>query len=121
MLEVFRDGGFPMWFILVFGLVALGAAVRFAVRPRPEAMAPIRALTTATLFSIGSGTAAALAAVGKKVPANPEWAHSPDLHLIVMTGIGESMAPAILGCSLLSLVWLVMAVGERRGGAALTA
>ncbi|HYJ10609.1 MAG TPA: hypothetical protein VEX18_16415 [Polyangiaceae bacterium] len=34
--------------------------------------------------------------------------------MIVMVGIAESLAPAILGFMLLSLAWTLMAVGHRR-------
>jgi hypothetical protein len=49
-----------------------------------------------------------------KVPANPEWAKGPDLPLVVMIGIGESLTPAILGFSVLAIAWLVGAFGQRR-------
>ena len=34
--------------------------------------------------------------------------------LIVMTGLGESMAPAILGFSMLTVAWILAAAGLRR-------
>ena len=113
-MEFFRSGGVPMFFILIFGLLALGTAARFAMRPEARRRVIAEALAKATLFSVGSGTLAALGTVFRQVPNNEEWAHSPDLHLIVMVGLSESMAPGILGFSLLSLTWLVLAVGARR-------
>jgi hypothetical protein len=38
------------------------------------------------------------------------------VHLIVMTGIAESLTPAILGGAFLTLTWIVTAVGMRRLG-----
>jgi hypothetical protein len=114
MSDFFRAGGFPMWFVLVFGLIALGAAAAFARRPDPRRVDAIKALTWATLFSVGAGIVADIAAVGSKVPQNPEWANSPKIHLVIMEGISESMSPGILGFALLSLTWMVMAVGHRR-------
>lgn len=113
-MAFFQSGGVPMFFILAFGVLALGMAARFAWRPEARIRAVAEALARATLFSVGSGTFAALGAVFSQVPAHDEWAHSPDLPLIVMTGLGESMAPGILGFSLLSLTWLLLAVGARR-------
>ena len=55
-----------------------------------------------------------LAAVGARVPNEPAFANHPQLHFVVMEGISESLAPAILGSTLLCFVWLVMAVGQRR-------
>ena len=65
---------------------------------------------------VGAAVVSGFAAVGSKVPAHPEWANSPKIHLIVMEGISESLAGGILGFCLLSLTWMVMAVGHRRLG-----
>jgi hypothetical protein len=74
----------------------------------------VRSFSGATAFSIVSGVCLNLATVGSKVPAGLEWENRPKLPLIVMVGIAESLAPAILGFMLLSLAWTVMAVGYRR-------
>lgn len=55
-----------------------------------------------------------LAAVGIKVPGHPEWRQHTELPLLVMQGFAESMAPGILGFSLLSLTALACAVGFSR-------
>lgn len=114
MLEFMREGGFAMWVILLFGLGTLALAVAFAVKPRESAVHVLRSASRATLFATLTGLVAGLGAVFHKVPGNPDWAHSPDLHLIVMTGLGESLANAILGFSLLTLAWLAATVGMRR-------
>jgi len=108
------DGGWGMWFVLAFGLVTLAAAAGFAWRPDSRREHAVRAFSRATSFAILSTTGLDLAAVGSRIPANPEWANSPRLHLMVMEGIAESMAPAILGFTLLALAWLFVAVGQRR-------
>lgn len=117
MLEMFRAGGFPMWAILAFGLFDLGLGARFAFRPERGHLPVIVALGFAVLFSVLAGTAADFAAVGTQVPRRLEWAQSPQVHLIVLQGFGESMSPGILGFSLLSLVALECAVGLRKLGA----
>ncbi len=114
MVNLIRDGGAPMWAILFFGLINLGAALRFAYRPARAQLPPIAALALAVLFSIACGVMADIAAVGSKVPARPEWANNPRIHLILLQGLAESMAPGILGFSALSLVALLCAVGLRR-------
>ncbi len=118
MLEFFRAGGLSMIFVLLFGAMTFGAAIWFMRRPDARYVGMIRALSVATVFSVLSGITSDLAAVFTKVPGDPSWAHSPDMPLIVMRGLGESLAPAILGFSLLSLAWLVTAVGVRRLGVA---
>ncbi len=108
------EGGWAMWFVLGFGSMTLAAAAGFARRPAAARQRTVSAFTLATAFAVASAVSLNLAAVGAKVPNTPEWANSPRVHLIVMEGISESLAPAILGFTLLSFAWLVMAVGERR-------
>ncbi len=117
MTSLIRDGGAPMWAILFFGLAQPrgGAALRVSRRRRAR-LPPIVALALAVLFSIACGVMADIAAVGSKVPARPEWANDPKIHLILLQGLAESMAPGILGFSALSLVALLCAVGLRRLG-----
>jgi hypothetical protein len=114
MKWLMQAGGVPMWFVALFGLVALVSAALFARRPDARRLELIRQMTRATLFSVGAGVAADLATVMTRVPDHPEWSHSPDVHLIVMQGLGESMAPAILGFTLLALTAFFTGVGVRR-------
>ncbi len=59
MLQLIRNGGFPMFFILAFGLIALGLAARFASKPVREQLALVRAMSSATLYATLTGTVAA--------------------------------------------------------------
>lgn len=119
MLEFVKAGGVPGLFVLLMGFATLGTAVWFMAKPADRHIGMIRSLSVATVFVVLAAIAADLAAVFTKVPANPEWAHSPDLALIVMTGIGEALAPAVSGFALLALSWLATAAGVRRLGPAL--
>ena len=114
MLNLIRDGGAPMWGIILFGILALAAATRFAYRPTRAQVPGIASLGLSVLFSIFCGVMADIAAVGSQVPARPEWANDPKIHLILLRGLAESMAPGILGFSVLSVVALLCAVGYRR-------
>jgi len=114
MMDFMRAGGFSMWVVLLFGMITLVLAGLFVWRPSHRRVAVLRGLTVATCFAVLSGLSANVAAVMFKVPSRPEWAHSPDIHLIVMTGIGESLTVAILGFTILALAWLMTAVGQRR-------
>lgn len=112
MLTMFRAGGFPMFFILAFGLLALGTAFAYALRPLRDREGFVRWMSLATLASIFCGTAADLAAVAHYVAEHPM--EPARMNAIVVEGIGESMSPSILGFSVLSLVALMMAFGKRR-------
>jgi hypothetical protein len=113
MFDMIREGGFPMVIILVFGLVTVGAAVRFAVKPEERGIALVRALTAATVLASVAGLAAALAAVGHYVAQN-DWATHPELPNIIFQGAAESLANPILGCFLAAVAWLGVAVGVGR-------
>jgi hypothetical protein len=112
MIEFFMAGGVSMWFLLLFGALTLAGAVLFARRPDATRLGAVKALSVATLCSVGAGTASDFAAVGYNVPQH--FADEPNIHMIVLTGIAESMSPAILGFAILSIAWLIVAVGHRR-------
>ncbi len=115
MLRFIQEGGYSMWLILVLGLLSLGLAVSFAARPAERKLNILRPLSLATVFSILGAIAADLGVVMKRVPQLPDFTSNPDLRVALYTsGIGESMVPAILGFTILSLVWLVAAIGYRR-------
>ena len=108
----FVGGGFPMVFITVFGAVALLGAVRFALQPRSGRVAPVVAYGAAVALAALAGVAVDLSVVAR-VASSEEIAS--DLRArIVLAGVGESLAPAILGFSILAVVALVTAVGLRR-------
>lgn len=114
MIELMRNGGHPMWVVLLFGVTSLVSAGLFARRPGLHKLPFLGAMGLATLMSIFSGTAAAIAAVCTNVANNHEWGHNPDIHLILLQGLSESFAPSVLGFNLLSLAAFVTAFGLRR-------
>lgn len=113
-MEFFRAGGFPMFLILVFGLVAVVNAARFAWAPGPGRVPYQVALGLTILFAGLGGTAVDLMTVAMHVPNNPEWANDPQVGLIVLMGFGESMTPTILAFGMLIAQTLLVALGLRR-------
>lgn len=114
MLDLMITGGWIMGFLLLLGAFAVFTALDFTRRPQLEKLPRLEALSRAIAWAIATGLAADLAAVGTKIPANPKWAHSPDVHLLLLTGIAESMSPLILGGALLSVIALLTAAGHAR-------
>ncbi len=113
MGTLIREGGFPMWFVLAFGLVSLGAAAWFAYRPSRRTLKFIRGMSAATLLTSFMGICADLAAVGHHANARwDEWSGS--IVRVLLQGFAESMSPGIMGFSLLSLVALLVAAGAPR-------
>jgi len=116
MWTLIRNGGVPMLFILVFGLLGLGASFYFAVRPQKQSLGFITSMSQATLF----GTlAATFADVGATLYAashaweNPAGGAGQAARMIV-EGFAESTSPGILGFSFLALAAMLTAVGRRR-------
>lgn len=112
MMYLMKAGGFPMWIVLLFGIIALAAAILFVRQPEEGKLGFIRGMSIATVFAILSGVFADIAATCYHVLHVPEFRENLAESLIM--GISESMSPAILGFSILAVVWLVTAVGVRR-------
>ncbi|HKO48037.1 MAG TPA: hypothetical protein VJV79_09955 [Polyangiaceae bacterium] len=114
MLTLFREGGFPMWFLLVFGGLLLISGARFAIRPDALRLRVALALGAATWFTMVTAVCAALATVGHQAPAY--LARHPEMTLasVLLQGIAESLSPAILGSTVLTLAALSIALGSYR-------
>jgi hypothetical protein len=112
MKTLIIEGGFPMWFVLALGLVALAGAVAFAARPAAarERFVTRMSMSTlcATLVALASDLGATFHYVGEQ-----EMALDRRIQM-TMVGIGESMAPLIMGFGFLTLIALLVAVGRAR-------
>jgi len=111
-MQGMREGGWPMWFILVFGLVALGASARFVAKPERRRLGFIKGMALATLLSTLTGICADLMAVF--VHISERYADKPDWHFYMLRGFAEALTPGVLGLPLLSLTALLCAVGMNR-------
>jgi hypothetical protein len=114
MLTLFREGGFPMFFLLAFGLATLIFATRYAWAPTGRGLRMTLALGVATTFATLTGVCADLAQVGHHAP--DYLLRHPEIPVwqILMQGGAECMSPAILGFTTLSLAALLVALGVHR-------
>jgi predicted exporter len=113
MLNLLREGGGPMLFVVVFGALTFAAATAFAARGDRRRLGFVTWMGVATLLSIGGGLAADFAAVGHDGLARCAEHHIEPL-ACVLVGFAESMAPAIVGFTLLSLSAMLTAIGMSR-------
>lgn len=111
MAQFIRAGGYPIWIVLALSIPMLYLGVRFAIAADARRLAFLRALTWAQLFAVGSGVASNVMAVMWKVGR-----HVDDYPVLprVMIGLGEALTPAVLGLSMLTVTWILIAFGLRR-------
>ena len=113
MATLFIHGGIGSWFVVLFGLICLVTAVLFTWRPDEGRLAVLRAMSLATGFSMLGGFVAGVAksmdGCSRLPPEKREL-----LPVFLLKGISEASALLILGLALLTLTWLVVAIGLRR-------
>jgi hypothetical protein len=111
------------WFFPFIGLATLAVAVRFAFRPAERTLATLRPLTAATFTSaltvVLVGTTNLLSgikwAMGRAAALGPgQPAPSPANLQSILGGVIESLATLGAGAALLTVVWVLVAVGLRR-------
>lgn len=113
MLHHMREGGWVMWIIAALSLTMIVVAVRFLLKPEPARLAVLRALSWAQVAAIIGGVSTNLATTCKGTVRElersgvlkPAW---------LIQGLGESLAPAGMGFTLLAFVWLMIAFGVRK-------
>src|ERR1041384_7428372 len=114
MANLILEAGFPVFFLLAFGLAAMAFAVRFATAPSQRVLRTTLALCAATLLTSLNGIFAALSAVGHHAPEYLKHHPGSSLAEVVLLGLAESMSPGILGFTVLSLTALILALGVYR-------
>ncbi|XXX74282.1 hypothetical protein WMF30_42220 [Sorangium sp. So ce134] len=117
MVEFFVEGGFGMWPILVFGMIAVGAALQFARRPELGKLRFIAAMGLTTLVATIHATWLALGSVFSYL-SDPAKVPDGELARVLVVGLMESTRPGSLGGLLLMLACLLSAVGVLRAGRA---
>jgi hypothetical protein len=89
MVEHFRDGGWGMFQVLIFGLILLGAAIKYAVTPEKRLVPLLMGLGILTMASGGLGFVTGLITTAGAIANNPDFHDRPGL--ITIVGFGESL------------------------------
>lgn len=118
MINFILAGGVANLFTLIFGLIAVVAGVLQARRATENRLKVIQALSVSLVASTLCGAAAAFRAVFMAVASQLEsGAMDPaQAELLKLVGYSEALTNLILGFALLSITWLLVAVGTRRAG-----
>lgn len=115
MIEFFKEGGWGMWPILVLGLVTMGAAARFALKPERRQIGFLAAIALATLISIVHATWTDFSAVFGAL-GDEKLTSDAMMPRILAEGLKESTRPGAMGGSFLTLAAILVAVGMLRMG-----
>ncbi len=116
MVEFFLAGGYMMFVVLAAGIPLLVTAAKFARDASPHGLSLVRTLNKVVVVAAVTGVLTDLATTAHAVATNPEFTkHALEFLLL---GFAESMAPAILGGSLVTIAWILVAFGVRRMPAA---
>ncbi len=113
-MNITFSGFFHVAVIILFGLVTLGLAVSYAVRPVDKKLRVLRSMSWATLFSILAATVAGIGGIALHASLVEGEGGQPDIISGIMTGLAEAMVPPVLGFVVLSLTWMLASVGMRR-------
>ena len=114
MKTLMLEGGFPIWFLLAFGLATLVFAGRFAWAPARRTLRTTCALACATGMTTLTSTCTALAAVGHHAPQYLRARPNESMMSVLLEGAAESLSAGILGFTCLSLAALLIALGFHR-------
>jgi hypothetical protein len=106
IMEMFHEGGFGMYPTLVFGLLLLGVAVRYAIEPSKRFVPLLAALG---VLSISSGTLGFVTGVIKSIQGMQ--AAKLDNLIYPVFGAGEALNCVALSLMCVTLAALTAAVG----------
>jgi hypothetical protein len=111
LVTLFRDGGWSMFVVVLFGLISLAGAASYAARPDATHEGFLHWMSRATFWSVIVGFCSDFAETFHTACSIEDWNHRSQ---IVLEGGAESLSPGIIGFAFLALVALLTAVGRRR-------
>lgn len=114
MLTFLRSGGIAMIVLLALSAILLVQAFVFARDPHEARAGALRQWERAVAWATAAATAFNITAVCRNVPAHPEWSEGGQLAFVVLTGLGESLSPLVLGAAVLAVAATFGALGWRR-------
>ena len=112
MGTLFRNGGWGMYPIVVFGLIALATAGYFAVRADGRAKAFLDLMPKVIFWATVTAFASDLIAVAGYFESHE--VPDPQVLRILIQGGGESLSTIVFGGAFLMLTYLFTAVGQRK-------
>jgi hypothetical protein len=114
-MEILQHTGIFALLTLAIGLIPLGMAMVYVVRPTERHLALMRPFSLAGLFASLSGGALGFLHVLREIGMTPEL--SPASYGRIALGASESLVPMFVGFACLSVAWLLVAIGMSRNPA----
>ena len=112
-MQFMIEGGFGMWPVLVFGLVALGAATRYAWKPERPRLGFVVGMVLTVVSATIHATWTDVGAVFRYLESR-DRASDADFWRIFMEGMKESTRPGALAGIFVTLALLAISVGLHR-------
>ena len=112
MIEDLTRAGVVALFGMLVGLMPLGLAVAYMIRPTERTLALMRPLSLATIFAALNTFLSGLAAGLRNLP-DSRTASGYDIDRITH-GLSETVTPMFVAFGFLAVAWLCVAVGMRR-------
>ena len=109
LMEAFRNGGWPMYPVLLSGTLLVAAAARYALRPLGEQQRLLRGLSLCTLLWGVLGTTLGL--IHTLMGVAPLL---PDKAYLVLIGLGESLNNLAFALILIVLATMIRVWGDLR-------
>jgi hypothetical protein len=101
---------------LIIGLVPLGMAIAYAVSPSERKLALMRPLSLAAIFGALAGVFCGFILVLRGIGATATFTTVSWQRIAV--GASEALVPVFFGFGCLTVAWLLVALGMRRGWSA---
>jgi Flp pilus assembly protein TadB len=111
MIEFFKDGGWSMFVILLFGAIALATAALHAARPDARREGFLKGMARAVMWATLAGAASDL---GTTWQFTSKIVDDTERSRTTLEGLAESMSPLIMGFVILAIVAFLAAIGRRR-------
>ena len=115
MMQMWIEGGWGMFPVLVFGLITIFASGRYAIDGQTPRLRFVAAMSVLLVVSMVHSMLTNVAAVFSFLQ-DGERAPDDQLTRILFTGLMESTRPGALGGALLVLSLVLVAVGVYRAG-----
>jgi len=116
MVEMLRHAGIVSLLSMAIGFAPLAMAAGYFVRPTERRLALMRPLSLAGLFAAVTGSATGYLHVFRHYGIAADFSH--EFQQRMATGAAESLVPAVVGFTSLTLAWLLVAAGMSRSGPA---